>query len=117
MANSLRGSISDILDYLRVEPGHALRKQLAEAPESDLLAMFYEMSKALSEILEDTTLLDNMKVRMPDGKVVSFKEAQKQAPRSPEYSQKPAQQVEEYVPAEDMFTYRPKKRSKSNRTR
>lgn len=131
MANNetLRASIKAVLDYLRVDDNDKLRKDLKAASPEQLPAMFFEMSSALADILEDKTVLEALKVRMPDGSVVSFKEAKEfaeksspgeQAPKPANpgntFENKPPKQFN-YVSATDNLTYRPSKRLKSNRRR
>ena len=77
--NSLRETIRGILEYLKVEQSSELYSALQKANDTELPKMFYEMSLALSELLEDKEMLNKIRVQLPDGKVVAFGEAHKYA--------------------------------------
>ena len=80
MANvSLRKYMEAVLDYLGVPPDGQLRKELQKAPDEVLPKMYLEMSLALSETLDDPTLLKTIKIKMPDGTITDYEAAQKYA--------------------------------------
>jgi len=95
---TLRASIKSILDYLAVEEGTPLRKTLDEAPEDALPRMFYEMSAALSEMTEDKSVLERLKVKLPDGRLVTYNEASEYAKQNNIQSRVPAREDEEVTP-------------------
>ncbi len=130
MGNSetLRASIGAMLDYLKVEESNQLRLSLKKASPEQLPKMFYEMTSAIADIMGDKTILNTIQVRLPNGKVVSYEEAEKEAAKSgfKKTTMQPqkANTVEnvqpdpvEYVNADQPFSYRPSGRAKSKRSR
>lgn len=129
--NSLRETIRGILEYLKVEQSSELYSALQKANDTELPKMFYEMSLALSELLEDKEMLNKIRVQLPDGKVVAFGEAHKYAKQmnissgetpplheryvEPELEKGP--DLGRYVPADQPFNPRPSNRSRSERQR
>lgn len=127
---TLRASITAILDYLGVGDTDKLRITLKKAPDEALPKMFYEMSAALSELMEDKTILQTLQIKLPDGKVVSYDEAEKFAKKqnlgTPLKKQEKKEKAtfkntpptpKRYVDADAPFNYRPPKRSQSKRQR
>lgn len=127
-SQTLRASIKAVLDYLGVGEEDKLRIDLKQAPDEALPKMFYEMSSAMAELMGDKAILNTLKIKLPDGKVVPYEEAEKYA-RSQQI-EKPIQQPEKptkfenkppeekkYVSADAPFSYRPSKRARSNRPR
>lgn len=131
-SDSLRTSLYEILDNLKIDKDNELRSMVKNASAGELKRMFYEYSEALAEVVGDKSMLNSMRFSLPDGSIVGYEEFVKysnsapvDAPYAPvkeevkeEAPQKSfASKKERYVPADSIGPILPRARKRTTRKR